>query len=269
MDKDNQRTLKVLAIGNSFSEDATYHLYDIAAACGAQDIKIGNLYIGGCSLATHWENAKGNIPAYRYDKNTDGTWRYAEDRTLLEGLQDEAWDIITLQQVSHFSGLRATYTEDDVLTNLIDYVNTHRTNPDAQLAWHMTWAYQADSTHEFFHLYDHDQTTMYNEIVTTVKEEIRGNQAFATIIPTGTAIQNVRTSPVGDTLTRDGFHLSWNLGRYIAALTYLVALTGWSIDELTYVPDDREIPPEYLPIIKEAVAAAVENPFQVTQSSYR
>ena len=54
---------KILAIGNSFSQDATAYLHDIAAA-GGTDTKIVNLYIGGCSLKTHWENAENDHKNY-------------------------------------------------------------------------------------------------------------------------------------------------------------------------------------------------------------
>ena len=48
-------TVRILAIGNSFSEDAAYYVHPMAAAAGI-DVKIVNLYIGGCSLETHWRN---------------------------------------------------------------------------------------------------------------------------------------------------------------------------------------------------------------------
>ena len=50
------RSLKILAIGNSFSVDAMEHLYGIAKDGGVENVLLGNLYIGGCSLATHAKN---------------------------------------------------------------------------------------------------------------------------------------------------------------------------------------------------------------------
>ncbi|MGN1128615.1 MAG: DUF4886 domain-containing protein, partial [Candidatus Flemingiibacterium sp.] len=44
--------LKVLSIGNSFSQDAQRWLHDIAAADGVE-LLAKNLYIGGCSLERH------------------------------------------------------------------------------------------------------------------------------------------------------------------------------------------------------------------------
>ena len=66
MNAQPDKIVKILTIGNSFSEDAVeQHLYDLAKT---EDIKviIGNMYIGGCSLEKHLNNARGNKPAYKY-----------------------------------------------------------------------------------------------------------------------------------------------------------------------------------------------------------
>jgi hypothetical protein len=260
--------LKILAIGNSFSVDAMQHLYQIATDAGFKKIVLGNLYIGGCTLATHYSNAKGNAAKYVYYKNTNGTWNSQANKTMLFGIKDEDWDIITIQQASGVSGVLSSYLEGEVLSYLIKYVNDNKTNPQAKLAWHMTWAYQQDSGHASFPTYNRNQMDMYQAIVNAVQKAILPEPGFAFIIPAGTAIQNVRTSYIGDALTRDGYHLSYNLGRYIAGLTWFHAITGQPIDEITWVPSGVEIPPAYMPIIKEAVQAAVVNPFAVTPSSY-
>ncbi|MCI8360952.1 MAG: DUF4886 domain-containing protein [Clostridiales bacterium] len=261
-----ERSLKVLAIGNSFSEDAMQHLYQIAADAGATEIVLGNLYIGGCSLATHWGNAQDNRPAYEYKKNTNGTWSSRGGSTMEYGIKDEEWDLITIQQVSGLSGMADTYNSD--IENLASYIRQTRLNRRGRLGWHMTWAYQTGSNHGDFPKYGRDQMTMYNAIVSAVQQKILTSDSFDLVIPSGTAIQNMRTSYIGDTLTRDGYHLSYNLGRYIAGLTWLKAVTGWSIDEIAYVPSMSEIPASLLPVIKQAVNNAVEHPFTVTPSSY-
>ena len=99
----------------------------------------------------------------------------------------------------------------------------------------MTWAYQQNSTHGGFAAYGRDQMNMYESIVTAVADNVL-TRDFAVLVPNGTAIQNARTSFLGDTLTRDGYHLTLNYGRYIATLTVLGALTG--IDPMTvpYAP---------------------------------
>ena len=69
---DAARVIKVLAIGNSFSEDAIeQYLYELAAAQG-DSLVIGNAYIGGCSIDRHWSNAQTGKPEYRYRKIVGG-----------------------------------------------------------------------------------------------------------------------------------------------------------------------------------------------------
>ena len=51
-----KKEIKLLAIGNSFSVDALQYFYQIASSLGVNDITIGNLYIGSCSLETHLNN---------------------------------------------------------------------------------------------------------------------------------------------------------------------------------------------------------------------
>ena len=102
----NARTVRILAIGNSFSEDAIeQNLHEIAAAAGDTAI-IGNLYIGGCELEKHFYNAIYDSPAYRYRKiDVNGKMTQTDKMTIKDALTDDKWDVVTLQQASHYSGL--------------------------------------------------------------------------------------------------------------------------------------------------------------------
>ncbi|MFA5687883.1 MAG: DUF4886 domain-containing protein [Kiritimatiellales bacterium] len=262
-----QKPLRILAIGNSFSVDAMQHLYQIATNAGFKQVVLGNLNIGGCSLERHWKSASEQLADYNYRKNSSSAWVDRKGSVIDDGLLDEDWDFISIQQVSGNSGLAETYNSD--LDNLVEYINSKKTNPDAKIMWHMTWAYQSNSKHQHFPRYNSDQRMMYQAIVTAVQEKIVPNKNINFVIPSGTAIQNMRTSYIGDTLTRDGFHLSLNLGRYIAGMTWLKTLTGVLIDDISWVPNADEVPPELLPVIKEAVNNAVKTPFSVTESSFK
>ncbi|MFA6729988.1 MAG: DUF4886 domain-containing protein [Eubacteriales bacterium] len=259
-----KKTFKVLAVGNSFSENAFTHLYQIATDAGYDDIKLGNLYIAGCSLQTHWSNARTNAAAYTYNVNTDGKWVSNPQTRLLAALVSEDWDFIVLQQVSTHSGIESSY--EPYLTNLIDYINENKTSEDTKLAWHMTWAYAKDSAHAGFAGYNNDQDVMYGAIINAVKSgvaEKHGEIDF--IIPAGTAIQNMRTSFIPDPdFTSDGYHLSQRLGCYAAGLVWFAALTGESISNAK----TGLISQTSLDVVKEAVAAAVSSPYEVTSSIY-
>ena len=94
-----------------------------------------------------------------------------------------------MQQASGYSGMPSSLNN---LQNLINFVNENKTNPDAKLYWHMTWAYSQFTTHSGFANYNSDQMTMYNAIVDLSKNCIVPNECFTGIIPAGTAVQNYR-----------------------------------------------------------------------------
>ena len=67
--------LKVLAIGNSFSIDSMAHLWNMLNESGQyDDVKLGNLAIGGCSLDTHYNNIVNDNPLYEYWFNENGPY---------------------------------------------------------------------------------------------------------------------------------------------------------------------------------------------------
>ena len=62
--------MKILSIGNSFSQDAQRYLHELAKAEGV-DIQTQNLYIGGCSLETHYQNMKGDLMEYELERTAE------------------------------------------------------------------------------------------------------------------------------------------------------------------------------------------------------
>ena len=257
----DDNALKILAIGNSFSVDSMEYVYQVAKSAGIETVVLGNLYIGGCSLDTHYNNAVNNSGAYTYYTNSNGTWSSNDGVSIKTAVESDDWDFISMQQVSGNSGVESSYSNLDKLVDIVEPLN-----PSARLVWHMTWAYQKDSGHSDFAKYNKDQMTMYNAIVSVVQSQIVTDEKFDIVIPAGTSIQNVRTSYIGDTLTRDGYHLSYDYGRLIGSLTFVKALTGVSIDNVTYMPsgvDENE-----LAVAIECVNNACATPFSVTNSSY-
>ena len=263
-DQPQKKTLSILAIGNSFSVDAMQYLYDILKETGLEEVVLGNLYIGGCSLATHASNFSSNSASYTYYKNTTGTWTNTTSAKPLTALQERSWDIITMQQASGDSGIASTYSP--YLANLKRIVMA--ACPDARLVWHMTWAYQGNSTHSSFPKYNSDQMTMYNDILSAVREKVLTDSDFSLVIPCGTAVQNLRTSHFGDRITRDGYHMSYNVGRFVTAMTWAKALTGCDLSAITYTPPSYSYENRDIAAIKEAADNAVLNPYVVTESSF-
>lgn len=261
---DYSNSLKVLAIGNSFSQDATEFLWEISDNYGVQNVTIGNMYIGGMDLEGHWTNAESNSPNYVYYLKTNGTWSTTENVTIRDAILDQDWDIITIQQVSGKSGKAETYTP--YLENLISYIQDIETQKTPRIAWHMTWAYQQNSTHNDFVNYNSDQLTMYNSIISIVKTVIEQNDNISFTISAGTAIQNIRSSYIGDKLTRDGYHLSVDRGRYTAGLAWFKTITEFDISNITYRPIG--VSELDLLAIKESVNNTFLAPFEVTVSTF-
>ena len=244
----------ILAIGNSFSQDATHYLHQIAEADGVET-KVVNLYIGGCNLERHWANVQSGAKDYLYELNGSSMERYV---SVQEALQEEKWDYIITQQASHDSGWAETY--EPFLGNLTGYIREQV--PGAEILVQETWAYEIDSTHANFPRYHNSQQEMYERLHKAYGEA--ACRHGLKLIPCGDIIQNLRKlSPFdyekgGISLGRDGFHMNYIYGRYALALTWYKTITGNSVADNTYIPEtsfapDEKANVELLGVIRELV----------------
>ena len=227
-----QEPVRILAIGNSFSQDAVeQNLHELAAAEGIPTI-IGNMYIGGCTLERHLENARENRAAYAYRKiGLDGVKHNRPKTTLLEALADERWDYVSVQQASGYSGQYATYEAS--LPELLAFLRAHLP-ASTEIILHQTWAYAADSEHKHFPHYNNDQQQMFRAIV-DANRRVSKTYKLKRVVPSGVAVQRAR-GQVGDCLTRDGYHLDLTFGRYVAACTWFETIFGRSVVGNAYAP---------------------------------
>lgn len=129
------KTVRLLTIGNSFSQNATRFLGDLAKSTGDTLVQ-RSANVGGASLELHWSKAQ----AFEADpQNKQG--RYVTGKSLKEELEAGPWDVVTIQQASIKSHDVATYRP--YAKQLADYV--HARAPGATLMIHQTWAYRIDS----------------------------------------------------------------------------------------------------------------------------
>ena len=259
------KSIKILAIGNSFSVDAVEYLWNMFDDAGIEEIVIGNLYIGGCSLDTHWSNMSSNSNAYTFYYNNSGKWETQTKKSVQYALQLEEWDYITVQQASPESGKPDSLKN---LQNVLNYVENNKTNEKAEIYWHMTWAYQTTSHHSNFPDYGNNQMTMYNAIISTAKDHVSGYDMIEGIIPSGTAVQNLRTSYLDDSLSLDTYHMSLGTGRYAVALTWFSFFTGIDARYIDWVPTDYPKIAEDKAAISNAVNMAIKAPYEITNSPY-
>lgn len=263
------KTLKVLMIGNSYADDTRYYVPYIANSLGFEEVIIGALYYGGCSLKQHYNAIGTEFYDFRYwegNRWNDFVGGEGTKQTLEYGITYQDWDYITLQQSSANSGKADTYNSD--LTNLIAYVQEKATNKDVKLVWNMTWAYREGYSGIAGNGYG-SQMGMYEAITNAVQTKVETNPAFSTVLPAGTAIQNARTSYLGDTFNHiDGTHLEFQVGRgrYIAAMTLFCKLTGYTPDEISFAPS--KLTAGEILVAKESVKNALRFNYLVTNSQY-
>lgn len=267
-------TLRILGIGNSFTDDGMMYLPDLLREAGIENVVLGRLYFPGCSLEQHCRFYAEEAPNYIYYKSIRNVWETVSDRfALAEALEDERWDVVVLQQASHFSGLYGTYAP--WLDRLIGIVLSHNSNPELCLAWQMTWAYAQDSDHGGFANYGGDQQRMYEAIVGVVKR-LQKDFGIEVLIPTGTAVQNMRVFMNSQRdMTRDGYHLDLGAGRYTAACTWFEALIAPTLQVKVWGNSFRipEKGPETTPVNNcnvrycwIAAKKAVINPFECSEA---
>lgn len=251
---------KVLMIGNSFSISLLNQLPQVAADCGVE-LDLASLYIGGCSLKQHWENAERDgeegFRPYQFGRNRFGEYTQGS-ANVCETLRMEKWDIVTVQQASHESWKPETYREcgEQLLAKIRELA------PHAMIYVQETWSYTPwDRRLSEWGL---SQEGMY--------ERLHGAYAgFAqryglAIIPFGTAVQTWRRQlPVkytensfgGDVVgggrqderdnfkrdvngkwvpNCDVFHLN-RKGEYFQALVWAKTIFGVDLTDLKYKPD--------------------------------
>lgn len=268
------KSLKILAIGNSFSNNALEFLPILAKELGIEEIIVGKLYVGGCTVDGHWSRAQSGADYESFQVNTTGDENWttypAGQRNLKFALELYDWDIITMQQGSPMSGVSSSLGN---LQNLIDFVNQNKTNPNAKLYWHMTWAYSQFSNHSGFVNYENDQMTMYNAIVDLSQNHIDTNDNFTGIIPAGTAIQSFRGNSIenktfeGQYVTSDGYHLQ-TYGRVLVSMTWLKTLTGLSLDSITCRSNSKvSFASAYAKMFRKIADNAYLNPYEVIPRS--
>jgi len=263
------KPLKVLMIGNSFSVQMVTSMPPIAKDLGLK-LDICSMYIGGCSLERHWKNVctATNKP-YSVTRNCCGKAMKKFSGNIPAVLKSEAWDIVTIQQASHYSWQPETYHPFG--DNLVKYIRENA--PQAKIVVHETWSYTPwDKRLAGWKI---DQNEMYDKLHAAYGA-FAGQYGFD-VIPTGTAVQLVRKElPVkytdhslgGDVVgsdkfkQKDGkwvsdgdkFHMGPS-GNYLQALVWTAKLFGADVTKCGYAP--KGMKPERAEFLKKMAAKAV------------
>jgi hypothetical protein len=252
--------LKLLFVGNSFAVDTAQYAVEIARSLGVQRVTMGVLFVGGCSIEMHYAHAMEDIPAYVYHLNEGEGWSSTPDCRISDAVKGDEWDWIVIQHGTHGA---ARYTSPECyekLAPLVSYLK-QLASAHTRIAFNLTWMGESTRQHHEILSYGGDIALMRKRLEETTREAVLKTPGVDLLIPTGTAIENARTTKIG-LLTRDCYHLSMDKGRYIAGLALVSTVTGISADRITWAPDRVD---EYaVRVAVEAVKWAQVAPLRVT-----
>ena len=238
--------MKILSIGNSFSQDAQRYLHAIAKHNGV-NMKTVNLYIGGCTLYRHYINMLDDRAEYDFGFNGEMT---GISVSIRQALTSDQWDVVTIQQASPLSGKPETYSP--YIEALAEYVRKYC--PHAKLWIHQTWAYEegCDRLKNVGFSSSDEMFSAVRSAYATAAEKISADG----IIPAGAAMLAATRLGI-EKVHRDTFHASLGVGRYLLALCWYRALTGADISQDTFDGFDLPVTEEERKIVLRAVSESV------------
>lgn len=216
--------LSILAIGNSFSENAMDSLPSLLSNVSPKPkIALYKATISSSSLEDHYNNLLVSDNLYSFAESSSKNnykWSNSSLISLTEVLQQYNYDIIVLQQVSGLSG-----KWESIQPYIIEVINLIKANTSYEptFVWHMTWSYDADANHPYFELYNYSAEQMYREIL-QVSQNIISNTPIDFVIPSAIMIDILRNlNPTVD-YTCDGYHILQGLGNIALSSLWYQAL---------------------------------------------
>lgn len=210
---DTTRTLKVLVMGNSYTNCSTFAIPTILSNAGITS---------GWSLTSQTDSGVGLTDYVLHDvyppsNNTStvsGWWQRIESGgNLRTTVLPQSWDIVVLNQASPIQTDWNYFVPE--VGYIIDAIRHYCTNKEVKIAFHMSWnRYHANYSNSSW-----QHPEYYNTIVENTKRLV-ALYGIDIVIPCGTAIENVQGN--GGTIGYDQFysHLVNGLGEYTAAAAW-------------------------------------------------
>lgn len=239
--------IKILAIGNSFTGDATSFLQKLARG-GGKELTLFVAAVGGYSLEEH----VARLQAFEADpKDPRGRPYGKKDTSLREALQKEDWDVVTIQQ----SSVRSTKPEtfEPSMTILVEYIRKHA--PGARILLFEPWAYPDDYYDQVKSL-KLDHTSMRAK-VKSVYQEVSEKTGIE-IIPVGEAFERAGGSEAPITLTNPNDKHCNSQGRYLSGAVFYEAIFRDGVEGNSFRPPKvtSEEAKTLLRVAHETVAAS-------------
>lgn len=280
---ESAKTVRLLTVGNSFSQNATHYLGDLATNAG--NVLIHKpIVVGGAPLELH----AGKMQSFEKDPALTNGY-YASKLSLKQYLLADKWDFVTIQQASIKSHDFSTY--QPFAGQLYDYIKKHA--PQAEVLVHQTWEYRVDDPR--FKVASpkagepKDQNAMYEQLTAAYKKiceelgtrrlpvgdafhlanndskwgfhedtKFDSKKAVEPELPDQTHSLNVgwkwTTKNGKTTLTMDGHHAN-TAGEYLGACVWYEVLYGQSVVGNKFVP--KGLDAAYAKFLQETAHKAV------------
>ena len=279
------QSINILWFGHSYGQDCTEYLPELAVRDGVQNLMVGRFVKANCSLEEHYNFYLQGATEY-YSECSYGKTKFVEaEKSVKEVVQGTKWDYVVFQNSLENEGRYET--AQPYLNDLVAYVlktQKEKFNNVPEIVWNMFWPISRlmeDGSNSLctyrLSFYDNSSDKMWAAYIEATKQLVE-DTGITTVIPSGTAVVNARStsvnSPDAYDLTRDGYHMSNGVGRYLAACTVYHKLVAPLVGK-TVLGNPWRVTKKQLPVMDDKTAkilqkcavAAVENPYQTTDIS--
>jgi hypothetical protein len=280
----SSKTVRLFNVGNSFSQNATRYLRDLAKADGNLLVHQAAV-VGGASMAVHWEKVE------QHEKDPqDKRGIYFAGKGFKELLASERWDFVTIQQASIKSHDPKTY--QPYAGQLRAYIAKHA--PQAELLLHETWEYRVDDPRfavakppsgepatqeamyqglaaayraiaklgvriipvgDAFHLVDTDPKWSFKPDTKFDRKSAQAPSLPDQMHSLHVGLKWVKSTKGEQELRMDGHHAN-TAGEYLGACVFYEVLYGQSVIGNTFVPPGVDT--EFARFLRETAHRAVE-----------
>ena len=223
--------LKVLDIGNSYTQDAQTYLPEIIAASGIDtDFSLYRAFRPSASFKTWvdcWNDSDNEYYSIDFCAGTSlggisGSGSASDGALFRKALQSVKWDIILIHQVSTYSNDYSLWEGGGAGGYLQELIRIIRvTNPQATIGYLMTHSYRGS----YWANSEGSSYLRWRNIADATKQ-LKLEYDIDFIIPYGAAVQNLRASSLNDgyEFSEDGTHMGAGLGDYVAGCCYFESL---------------------------------------------
>ena len=141
-----------------------------------------------------------------------------------------------------------------------------KTAPEkTKILFNMAWVAEPYSNRLEITEWGGNKELLFKRMCEITSEFVEKSCGIDFVCPTGTAIMNACETEIRDALYRDGFHLSYDIGRFIAALTFFAKLTNADIESVPLSFDN--LSEREMKIAIESVKNAIKNPYTIIKSN--